>query len=180
MDADDDANYLWSRPFLYPEQERQISQLKPTCRAAWGSAAKQACIYPESQLISVDRHKLFSCRECITAQFFSLEENWQRVLSATTHVGLSRDDALIFLTRRTDGARFTFSHANEQPFGIWAVLNPLPIQGLLQLQRRVRAKYQARVLAFAQASHTRLGMRVDPWLKEVVDDTELLRAVVKL
>ena len=181
-DNDDNANYLWSRPHLFvPEDNAQISKIKPTCRAAWGSVAKEVCIYPKSQVISIDRYKLFSCRECITSEYFPLEEDWHQLLSETTHVGLSRDedDALIFFTRRTDGGRFTFAYANEQPFGIWAVLNPLPIQGLLHLQRRVRAKYQARVLAFAQVTHTRLGLDAKPWTKEVADDTELLRAVVR-
>ena len=182
-DNDESAHDSWCSPFRFaPADDGQISKLTPTCRITWGSVAKEVCIYPKSQLISIDKYKLFSCRECFMSQLFPMEEDWHRLLSATTHVGLSRDedDALIFLTRRTDGGSLTFSFANEQPFGIWAVLNPLPIQGLLHLQKRARAKYQARVLAFAQASHPRLGHDVDPWMKEVMHDSELVRAVVKL
>lgn len=159
---------IWWRPFTpinLPEGE-QIRSLVPKCIMGV-AASEKVTIYPMSGLISINNQQLFACRTPLYPLRFIADigiktekQLWYEVISNATHVGLSKEEdntLMIFFTMFGD----SFENNENQPFGLWATLRPIPYQR--HIIRPLRAlvawkkQQQAKALAWAAAGHSRLG-----------------------
>ncbi len=178
---------LWWRPFD-TQEIRPFRLLVPKCIR--GVEASKVTIYTNSGLISVDNRQLFMCRaplyplRLVTSAGLgpkTEKELWNEVLSHATHVGLSHDEdeLQIFFTMFGD----SFEINETQPFGLWAVLRPIPYQRsvLRPLRAIVARKRQQRekALAWATAGHQRLGNMISiKSLQTVAENTDLMRLII--
>ena len=167
------AMELWRRPFLVTGNE--VRTIVPV---DWnGFSAFEVSIYPQSRLVLINRSMLFRCAR---PAFPSFEKKaWCDLIGATTHVGLRRThEYWIFLTKSTSDS-FSFTHTDDQPFGIWTEL--LPVRIPLELQRFGRSLYDqkwSKILAWATASHHRLGSKTRKWFRELLSNTDLMQLIV--
>ncbi len=177
---------IWWRPSFVPQEICLICSLVPKCIR--GVKASKVTIYPVSGLISIDDQQLFMCR----APLYPLrlispaaglgakteKELWNEVLSNATHVALSHeeDEQQIFFTMFGD----SFERNEEQPFGLWATLRPIPYRILFQpLHAIVVKKQRTKALAWAAVSHPRLGNQISiKSLQRVAENADLMRMII--
>ena len=159
------------------------SNLTVQCLLSWkGSAVSKIWIYPQSGLIQCDETRLFRCYGPIYP--FRLISNiaptsLSNILTATTHASLSRgedDEYLIFLTRNGS----SLMKNAEQPFGLWAELIPVAYNMVKKLQTICRdiSSNRKKSLAWASASHSRLGNQTSHNLQKLASNTDLMQIII--
>ena len=165
-----------------PEYKPVLIELTPISFRQWGTPpATKVCVYPESRLVSIDRNRLFSCKGSMYPMNQGGNPNWWRnILRGTTHIWLTRDEEPLIFFTRCDGIKAEFNITSAQPYGVWAKLNPVPMQPVLRLQRFGHELHQMRlkILAWATISHSRLGSNVDRWLHALSNNTDLMRMII--
>ena len=152
-----------------------IKKCMPICLDEF--SASEVYLYPQSRLALIDKCMLFSCR-IIYAIYPTLSRR-ARVLAATTHVGLRRDetgDLEIFLTNATSFVSFSYNSA--QPFGIWADLIPVETRLVVSLQklgRKLILRQQQKNLAWLMITRSADAS----WLRELASHTDLMRMILR-
>jgi hypothetical protein len=143
-------------------------------------------IYPDSGLISADNQKLFACRTPLYPVRLIADTGdrtekqvWHQVLSSATHVGLCKEDneSMIFFTMFGD----SFESNENQPFGLWAMLRPIPYQTRIirPIHVIIAKKRQQKALAWAAAGHQRLGDQIENTaLRTVAENSDLMRMII--
>ena len=132
-------------------------------------ASEKVTIYPRSGLISVNNRQLFACRTPLYPLRFIADigtktekQLWHEVISNATNVGLSKEEdntPIIFFTMFGD----SFENNENQPFGMWSTLQPIPYRIIRPLRAIVawKKQHQAKALAWATAGHSRLGNQIE-------------------
>ena len=186
---EEELSEIWWRPFACVNKKDQIRVLAPKCIVGCGPFEK-VTIYPTSGLISLDDKQLFACHRALYPLWVIADvgvkvekQLWHEVLLNATNVGLNNGEEenvlMIFFTMFGD----SFESNQDQPFGLWAQLEPIPYQSRIIrplhaiIARRKRKK--EKLLAFAAAGHHRLGnqIEVEP-LKAVAENADLMRMII--
>ncbi len=151
--------------------------------------SEKVTIYAKSGLISVNDQRLFACRRPLYPLRFIADigsktekQLWFEVLSNATNVALSKEEdntPMIFLTMFGD----SFEINENQPFGLWATLQPVQYQRLIIRPLRAivarKKKQQAMALAWAAAGHSRLGDQIEiKSLRIVAENTDLMKMII--
>jgi hypothetical protein len=181
---------IWWRPFVPVNlsEREQIRSVVPKCIMGV-EASEKVTIYPRSGLISVDNQQLFACRTPLYPLRFIADvgiktekQLWHEVISNATNVGLSKEEdntPMIFFTMFGD----SFENNENQPFGLWATLQPIPFQRrIIRPLRSIVARkkqQQAKALAWAAAGHSRLGNQiVIKALRTVAENIDLTKMII--